>query len=109
MSTSWEPNELASPIRCASPPESVRVPRFIERYVSPTSHRKRTRSRASFRMCSATFCSNGESVSVASHSLRRSTGSSAISAIVRPATFTCRASAWSLVPSQVGQICALWY
>jgi hypothetical protein len=50
-------------MRCASPPESVRVARSSVRYVSPTSHRKRTRARASRSTVSA-ICARCPSDSV---------------------------------------------
>ena len=108
-------------MRCASPPERVRVCRSSVRYPSPTSTRKPTRESSSLRMLSAMprSCSlsggSGQSAPVRpsrmarSQGISRPSGSAETSAIVRPPTRTRSASARSLAPPQTGQSCALWY
>src|SRR5881409_717884 len=58
VSTRCDPSAFDSAIRCASPPESVRVCRSSVRYPRPTSFTKPTRARSSPRMWSATACWN---------------------------------------------------
>ena len=106
VSTSCAPRLLASAMRCASPPESVRAARSIDRYPSPTSRRNRTRARASRKTLSAIFASNGVRVSESVHRSSASTDIALTSAILSPLMRTLSASRTRRLPPHVPQVAA---
>src|ERR1043166_2630929 len=109
VSTRWAPRALESAMRCASPPESVRVRRSRVRYPRPTSFTNETRAPSSARMWTATARWKSLSARPAIQSRNAPAVSADTSAMFLPPTRPASASGLSRAPPQAGQVLASWY
>ncbi len=104
VSTSAEPSDVARLMRCDSPPESVEDSRSSVRYSRPTSRRNPRRLRISRRTLSAIAASFSVSSSVAKKPSASRTVRADTASIVRPPTWTSRASRRRRAPPHSGQV-----
>jgi len=105
---------VASLMRCASPPESDSALRFSVRYSSPTSMRKRSRSRTSFSTgpamsASSPGCPGARSGIERTKSFASLTESSPNSPMFLPAIVTASDSGLSRIPLHSGQTATTMY
>ena len=102
--TRRDPSDVASCMRCASPPESVDANRSSVRYSSPTSFRNRSRSRISCKSRSPISASCGLNSRPSKNLETSSTVMPHISQILRSLILTCRASSRSRLPWHSGHV-----
>ena len=100
--TSRDPSELASWMRCDSPPLSVDDRRSSVRYSRPTCSRKPMRWRTSASILPAISVCAGDSCSASKNMRAAVIVRAAVSQMLRPFRNTARASARSRCPRQSG-------
>src|SRR2546425_2226682 len=103
VSTRCDPRAFERAMRCASPPDNVRVRRSSVRYPSPTSFTNESRAESSARMWTAIAWAEDGSSSCATQSRRAAAVKPATAAMLFPQTRTASASGLRRAPPQAGR------